>query len=329
MAALIALERTIVDLSERHLEGSSYTPFASDQLTATHTALGALHDTKATVGDDIERFTQVLCEVLDVDIDVARKPNASVVRCMVETTPSVRSELVFGAGTPQSAHAGVSLERIPRLLLALCVLVELAREAGMRDVTFQTVMRLFSENLSLLIMLAHVDCEVAWRSTKLIDLPLTGGTDHQSRYVTILTALLPGAQRKANRTLGDVPCESLSADVVDQVTSIQLDRVRADMLRLNCADALVVDAVSTHILHDSFRSLTADAIDEEALLATPQVFSLTRGASLESRVESWLKSTALRWDDALPRESWVAPLLADVVPALSGSSVLPVQARGG
>jgi Fe-S-cluster containining protein len=243
--ALIALERRILEYSEEHLAARSYLAFATQQLRAADDDREHLQIRRSpSHAVSLERFASTLCDVLGVGHDFVSNPNPVVLRCVVAATPSLRAQLLFpGKGTGR-----VSIEHVPRLLLALCVLVELAAEAGQREVTYQTVMRIFQENLSLLIVLAHVECEVAWRPTEMIDLPTIREKDQLSRYVQTLKALLPARQRRAQRTLGSILCEYASPDGVARVLLL---RQLAD--RLHDRITLLSDLVRPSLWSRAFR----------------------------------------------------------------------------
>ncbi|AUX42460.1 uncharacterized protein SOCE26_038930 [Sorangium cellulosum] len=93
------------------------------------------------------------------------------------------------------------------------------------------------------------------------------------------------------------------------------------MFGLGCGNGLVLDAEQCVILHDSFRSMDPDSIEQEpATLETPRLLG-ANGGPIEQRLERWLNALATNWHGAVPREAWSAPLLTDVVPAASGSVV--------
>jgi hypothetical protein len=115
---------------------------------------------------------------------------------------------------------------------------------------------------------------------------------------------------------------SLLVEVVAEVNEQVIAELRQEMLRNRCSNAMAIDALLVHLLHDSYRSLDASSIDDEAQIDTSRLLgAASPSASLEARVEQWLQRLAARWDDTLPRESWAAPLLMDIVPAVSGSAV--------
>jgi hypothetical protein len=230
--ALIARERRIVDYSEEQLAARSYLAFAAQQLAATVDDSEPLERTGSRAhADDLESFASTLCEVLGIGTGSIHRPDPAVLRCIVAATPTVRAELLF----PSNNRAHVSIERLPRMLLALCVLVDLAAQAGQRRITFQTVMRIFHDNAALLTVLAHVDCEVAWRPTAMIDLPAIPEKEQLSRYVQTLKALLPAQQRRAHRTLGSILCEHASPEGVARVMLLRLvaERLHDRMTRLS------------------------------------------------------------------------------------------------
>lgn len=102
-----------------------------------------------------------------------------------------------------------------------------------------------------------------------------------------------------------------------------VDRIRTTMLDLGCAHALLVDARNVLVLRDTFADTTEASIVEETrfdsrtLLGSPE--------PLEAAVLKWLQRMSRNWHAVLPKEEWAAPLLYDVVPAVSGSHIEQVN----
>lgn len=128
----------------------------------------------------------------------------------------------------------------------------------------------------------------------------------------------------ATRYLLTPPGETRPSLLVDLVVTVDDDTIgaaRVAMFKLGCAHALVLDARRCVILRDTYASMDASSIQAEAEeLETPRLL-LRADGDLADHVERWLRSLAANWHAALPRESWVTPLLTDVVPAAAGSVV--------
>jgi hypothetical protein len=214
--ALVKLETAIVEAAELHLDDRNYVAFAARQSDLTEAIIGGCDDDA-----NFETFISSLCRVLDVDTEVALRPNTGVMRCVVAATPIIRSELVFRPVKASVDQAALTLDRVPYLLTALSVIVELAHQAGMRKVTYQTVMRLFADNVELLAVLAHLSCRTVWGPTEMIDLSMTGGDSERSRYAAILKALLPAQQRNAQRTLAEILCSHIEVTGLDRLTCLR------------------------------------------------------------------------------------------------------------
>jgi hypothetical protein len=225
VSQLVALEARIVELSESRLQAAGYAPFAAAQLAATSQAFGAPAGADATSGRDLEGldlFRRLLYEVLGSGPAEAHERHPALVRTMVASTPFLRSQIVFPSRKQDAGQSRVGLERVPHVLMVLHALAALAREAGMRDVTYQTVVRLFMDHRALLTLLAHIDCTMTWKPGVLIDLPFTRRPDFQSRYLRVARALLPGRQAPPSTLLGQVLCEHLPPDGLHRVEFLKL-----------------------------------------------------------------------------------------------------------
>ena len=214
---LIALERRIVEWSEQDLRATRYAQNAAAQLALARLAGGATgsaEDARERASEDVEEFLWTLYEVLGVTQPIGADRDQALVRTMVGMTPSIRARLVFEQGAA-SEPGGV--ERIPYLLLALHTLATLAREAGMAQVTYQSVMGLLDAYRPLLTLLASIDRVMVWRPEANVDFAMASDKALRPRYIGVAKALLPGAQRKAPVTLGKILTEHAVADGMARV----------------------------------------------------------------------------------------------------------------
>lgn len=117
---------------------------------------------------------------------------------------------------------------------------------------------------------------------------------------------------------------SLLVEVVPEASAESLERVRSAMLAAGCANALVIDPHRVHVLRDTFRDMTAEAIVEDV---DPFDTALLLGDSgeLGQRTRRWLEAMSANWSEILPHEEWAASLLYDIVPAVSGSLITTVE----
>ena len=100
----------------------------------------------------------------------------------------------------------------------------------------------------------------------------------------------------------------------------KLGEVREAMYGLGCAHGLVFDDQHYEVLRDTYETTGPDAIKVDAVLETPRLLA-NGGGSLEGRLVRWLDALTRSGTRAIPREPWAAALLADVVPAASGTVV--------
>jgi Fe-S-cluster containining protein len=224
-AKLITLERRIVELSERHLDDGDYAEFAAAQLSATADAFGPIQAASQDAShprDSLVRFTRTLYEVLGADPPKRGAQDRALVRTLVVTTPALRAQLVFRRrGKTTNAESHIGLHHIPTALLALEAMARIARHAGMRSVTYQTLMKLFMEYHPLIATLAHLDTVMAWRPAATIDLSFPGDKTWRMRYVTVARALLPRAQRETRAPLAQVLCAHMPSEGLARVTFLK------------------------------------------------------------------------------------------------------------
>jgi hypothetical protein len=206
---LIELERAIVALSESHLRDSDYHEFAVAQLRATGQILaasgpqvaGALELEEAA----LSKFVMHASRILKVGGE-SRPAAAVVVRTLIATTPFLRRHLVLREAVPQAAWSPWTYElgRIPHVLYGLYILASEAFAAGMRDVTLQTISRLYRDFVDVLFVLAHADVPMMWRSDVTIELPGRDRKRFALQYLKIAKALLPKEQARHPVPLVDV-----------------------------------------------------------------------------------------------------------------------------
>ena len=147
---------------------------------------------------------------------------------MVAVTPVLRAELIFKPARAQDRGPGygnwdgLELDRVPYVLVAVHTLARLAQFAGMQEVTYQTILRLFHDFQALLFLLAHADSVVAWRPGVAIDLALPRDQDLQLPYIRLARALLPRRQHIVRARLGDILCEVAPVNGVLRLRYLQL-----------------------------------------------------------------------------------------------------------
>jgi hypothetical protein len=207
VAGLFRCEEAIVELAERYKSNPDYMAFACEQqlVTAGCSDVSARNDEIDRVCAELEAFRNLVCRVLAAEPEAQHRRNPDIVKILVAATPVLRAELVLAPPSRlASGFRPVDRERIPRLLVVLHLLTALAREAGMIDIQYQSVLRIFLDCRPLLEMLAYSDCQVVWAPTAQIDWPTEGDREWQARYLTIVKALLPGARGVKKATLGQV-----------------------------------------------------------------------------------------------------------------------------
>lgn len=196
---IIESERSLVARSEHYLSSAQYLPFALDQLLALPTSMSPHAGNLATERPSLsalECFARTVAELLGVPPDRCRQWDPNVVRVLIATTPVIRAELILG-------RDDVRLDQVPYLLIALGIIAGLAVDAGMQTVTYQTVLRLFTSYLPLLVMLSLLERHIVWHDRALIPFAC-GRNGHQASYIRIARALLPSASHSRRYTLSQI-----------------------------------------------------------------------------------------------------------------------------
>lgn len=174
-----------------------YRPLAVEQLRLLK---GPVDDDSAETA--VERFEHDMFEALGERPSREALMNPSLVTTMIAVTPVLRSQLLFLATRDRRApEALVPACRIPYVLIALNALAALAIDAGMRRVTYQTVMSLFTGSRSLLAILACADQSMRWRPSSAVVWPLKHEREFEPGYLAVVKSLLRG---RHGQTLGEL-----------------------------------------------------------------------------------------------------------------------------
>lgn len=220
-AEAIYLERRIVGLSEKCVTSGNYEQFVLDQLVAHRDAgLSDRQHVPQPTPEELTSFVHSLHEILGVPLRGECVNEFRMVRTLAACTPTLRSMNIFyrrsrsGKVVPR-----VAPHRLPYLLLALRSLLALAAEAGMADITYQTIMRVMQMHAPLLCLLAHADCAVAWARDSHLPFALAkrrSTSELQAVYVRIAKDLLYSAQRHFPKSLSEVLCTHLPQSTADR-----------------------------------------------------------------------------------------------------------------
>jgi hypothetical protein len=121
------------------------------------------------------------------------------------------------------------------------------------------------------------------------------------------------------------PRPALIVETMNVVDEMAIDLVKKLMIRRQCPNALLFDDRDCVLLRDTYSNSSASSIEEERLDTASVLARVATRAGLDGRVFDWLRSMAASWSDALPTEPAVAgPFIADIVPAVSGSTIRQV-----
>jgi hypothetical protein len=211
LSTLIALERQILALSEQYIANADVLGFIDAQLRLTRDFfphdksdrfVSASDAAAVTVAETLASCAEVL-GLRPEELILGSREIACVVIAM---STELRARSLFlgkELRNPGARDYGISIQRLPLVLLATYLFAELAGAAGMSNVTYQTVSRLFEGYTPLFSLLAHLDAGLEWRRDIYLPLILQCA-DLQEPYIRIAKALLPARQRRAPRRLMDV-----------------------------------------------------------------------------------------------------------------------------
>ncbi|MCC7002388.1 MAG: YkgJ family cysteine cluster protein [Gemmatimonadaceae bacterium] len=202
--ALLAVERAIVAGADDALGLDRYLPYAASQLTIGRAgaATTPLPDALA----ELEQHLVCMGRLLGALPGMESLGDRVAIRSLVAATPTIRAALLFpdAPATGNPTPKEIDFDQVARMLSGLSVLVAFAHEAGMERVTYQTVLRIFTDHAPLLLLLAMADRSVAWRDDVSIELQFDGPAPAKRRYVEIARALLPAVQAERRAPLHDV-----------------------------------------------------------------------------------------------------------------------------
>lgn len=184
----ILREQVIRDLSESFLAARTYREFAAAQVALSRRAAGG---GTADALLAVERFEEELTTLLGIQPTSAALSNRALVLTMAACTPIVRSHLSFVNAQHSNQYADIPADRLPHFLVAINTLAALAVDAGMQEVTYQTIMSLFGRHRALLTVLAYCDLEMRWRNGTRIPWPLKHDREFEPGYLGVVRGLLP------------------------------------------------------------------------------------------------------------------------------------------
>lgn len=205
VAALVALERQIVELSATFMARSDYAAFAAAQLDATFRFFpdsiardtSGQHPAADQALANLDRDIQHALGVAGAEAD-----DPSVAQTMAAMTSAVRAHLVFRRSLDSAPT--VSLALVPGMLVALHRMAQLAKRTGMPGVSYQTVMRIFADCRPLLTILCQLHSVVAWKTDAVVDLAAPGPTVFRKSYAHIARLLLPNVQQREQKPLFEI-----------------------------------------------------------------------------------------------------------------------------
>jgi len=212
LSALVDLERRIVELSEEALKKDiPLSTFIDEQFGVTQDLLeslrGSLSECAGLFGSSAEEMARLATEVLGVpEIDV-HSFDRGVRQSVIAATPILRAALVFFQTTGPRVREGglVSIERIPFAILAVAILCQLAKLAGMVQVTVQTASHLARKYREVVWAMAHLDAAPRWGNVASNDVGFIAtqrGTE--GAFGNLAADLLPARQRGAELSFIDL-----------------------------------------------------------------------------------------------------------------------------
>ena len=212
LTALFTLERLIARHSAESLELTRYSEFAALQLAVARSGPAA------TVGPshatELDALFESIGRVLNGTPSMKSMTHGASIRALVAATPALRAELLFpdSPATGRQTPRDLDSDHVTRMLSALSVLIGFAHDAGMDDITYQTVLRIFSQNTELLVLLSAADQVVVWSGDASIAVPFDGPHEWQLRYLELARALLPAVQLKRRAPMFELIAANAFAD---------------------------------------------------------------------------------------------------------------------
>lgn len=221
---LLGLEREIVTVGGKLDGTATYADFAATQLALTYSHFPTTGERCAVGAEEassrIQRFGDRATHALGVSDRPAEDPR--VVRTLVAATSSLRASMLFRhKENPEGLSVGdIGIHRVPYAVFGIYLLATLARNAGMVDVTFQTVFDLHRAFGPILFVLVNSDRKMVWRRGTSIPLSLSqGDRDLEGPYLRVVKALL---DESAHNTFGEVVGEYSPRDPASRVRFLGL-----------------------------------------------------------------------------------------------------------
>ncbi|HEV8365368.1 MAG TPA: hypothetical protein VGQ52_17760 [Gemmatimonadaceae bacterium] len=199
---------------------ASYVAFATEQaqLSSTRESTGQI------VGSSVEEVFRLACDALDIDDNERVDQSADVAMAMIAVTPFLRLRMLLPDPMVPNAPASEPLElpRLPHALVVIYLISELARRAGMKRITFQTLSRIEQEFRPLVRLLAYADVPMVWKRGAPIAPEGFDNLEDRTRFLWIARALLPEVQRCQTTRLADILMAHAPRDRVERMLFLKL-----------------------------------------------------------------------------------------------------------
>jgi hypothetical protein len=219
VAAVVEMERRLIQSSRAFFAEADFFGFVAAQIAdRTDNVSGASATLRAVVTDYIR---SIEC-CLGVDGTSVSMDDASFRRTLIAISPVVRAHWLFPEARSASAIEAVTSDRAPFLLLALFVLGRLAMAAGMSTVTYQSLMRIVTDNAQLISLLGGLNVATTLRTDTLIDVSPLGNRPTQVQFVEVLRALRNNRDRSSEATLGEILGRHSGPEGLDRVVFLKL-----------------------------------------------------------------------------------------------------------
>lgn len=175
-----------------------------------------------------ERVLELICALLGTTTEVGDPDDPDLARVTIALTPYLRARVVFLPANHSEVRFYASSDRAPHIALATHILAALALDAGLGAVTYQGIVKLIEDFGSLLLLLAHVDCQVHWGPSVMLDLPMPQHPAFEMAFLRVARDLLPSRQRRSPRILAEVV--NAAMDAIDSDERVAFLKAVADRL---------------------------------------------------------------------------------------------------
>ena len=222
-SSVIAIEKAVLQLSEKSRVGTSYEEFTAMQIAETTLRI---QGGSASSGDTIKRnaqhlagdFLQRSLRILDVGSSAVDLEDPALTRTMIAATPFLRALLVFNnpSGSLRNVEEAADLMRVPYILLGTFLMAALAKSAGMGVITIQTLADVMRKYFPLLVTLSNADAVMVWKRGKVLPLAPTGWNQGDIQSIKTAKALRARSQEKNRLTLEQIVTEHCIFEGVDR-----------------------------------------------------------------------------------------------------------------